>query len=146
MPKQIILLLLSIGFVCPSFAERFSYRDSKALNSDDLLFKENSRNRDRVFTDYEIIDASVSLGVSSGGCGQINIGQTLRANLRNLLNEKTFQQMGSDLAGSSFMLLTCYWSPQLCSIMKSLKRWWPKKTRSCSNVKALLLNKGSTLA
>ncbi len=119
MPKQIILLILTMGVVCPSFAERFSYRDSKTLSSDDLLFKENSRNRDRVFTDYEIIDASVSLGVSSGGCGQINVAQTLRTNLRNLLSEKTFQQMGSDLAGSSFMLLTCYWSPQLCSIMKS---------------------------
>lgn len=118
---QLKLILVFMIFCHGWFSEarNFSYRDRKEFRSDDFLLRENGMKRDLIFNDYNIIDASIDLGVSTGGCGQINVGQTLRANLRNLLSEKTFQQMGSDLAGSSFMLLTCYWSPQLCSIMKN---------------------------
>ncbi|MCB0364142.1 MAG: hypothetical protein H6624_16800 [Bdellovibrionaceae bacterium] len=118
MPRGLLIILF---FLYPDmiFGQEFSYKDSGSFSSKDYFFKENGENRDRSFQGYQILELDVDLGVSTGSCGEINIHKTLAGSLKNILNERTFKRIGKDLASSSFMLLTCYWSPQICSILKS---------------------------
>lgn len=123
MPKLRLILIILILFsgITRADANNYSYRDSKSFSSDDFLLKENSEIRDRSFSNYKIVSADLDLGVSSGGCGQIDIQKTLRGSLKGIMDERIFKEMGANLAGSSFMLLTCYWSPQICSILKNAR-------------------------
>lgn len=121
MPRLILIVFILFSGAVNSEANNYSYRDSKSFSSDDFLYKENSELRDRSFSNYTIVDAGLDLGISSGGCGQIDIHKTLRGSLKGIMDERIFKEMGADLAGSSFMLLTCYWSPQICSILKNAR-------------------------
>lgn len=94
----------------------FDYRGAKELTPNDYLFKSQDDEGD-IFEQYKTIDLGVDLNISSD-CGKINVTGTYRAALKNLLDTKYFGKVGMDILSASPMLLTCYFSPTWCSILK----------------------------
>jgi hypothetical protein len=84
-----------------------------------------------------VVDLSASIGVGAD-CGRIDLKSTLRATLSNVLDAKYFGDMGKDILAASPMLLTCYFSPTWCSILKhsQISANWLSKMRldQCSLV------------
>ncbi len=116
-------------------AEDFRY--SGRLSPSDYLMGTQDQHRDPVFDKYRTIDLGVNLGVGSD-CGKIDFKSTLRASLSNILDTKYFGDMGKDILGASPMLLTCYFSPTWCAILKhsQISAHWMSQLRldQCSIV------------
>lgn len=93
------------------------FRNQTRISPNDYLFKSNGDYRDPVFDNYKVIDLGASLGVGSD-CGRIDFKRTLQSSLKNVLDTKYFGQIGHDILASSPMLLTCYFSPTWCAILK----------------------------
>ncbi len=114
--KYIILILLLVPITGFS-NEGFSYRHSDRLSPNDYLFNFNGRNNDPIFDEHNTVDLGLDLGVGSD-CGRIDLKGTLKATLKNILDSKYFEQLGQDIIAASPMLITCYFSPSWCSILK----------------------------
>ena len=115
MRKYFFLFLVTL---CPqAHTEDLNWRHRTNLNSNDFLFRENTRRKDAVFDEFRTVDLGISLGIGSD-CGRVNFRSTLQATLKNLLNSEYFGDMGKDILGASPMLLTCYFSPTWCAILK----------------------------
>ena len=93
------------------------YRNATELSPSDYLFGSHSR-QESVFDEYRTVDLSADLGISGADCGKIDIKNTLQGALRNVLDTKYLGSMGKDIVGASPMLLTCYFSPTWCAILK----------------------------
>ena len=94
-----------------------NYQDVETYSPSDYLLKSYGRRKDPVFDEYRTIDLSAELGVGAD-CGRISIENTMKAALKNVLDARYLEGMGQDILASSPMLLTCYFSPTWCSILK----------------------------
>lgn len=111
--------LLLLVFLTPAMlSAQTDIRSSTRLNSADYFYGSYGPNNDEIFDRMTIVDLSADLGVGSD-CGKINVSNTLRASLGNIIDDKYFQKLGQNIVASSGMLLTCYLSPTWCSILKS---------------------------
>lgn len=108
---------LSLSFIFPAVSEAFESQNQTRLSPHDYLFKSYEDYRDPVFDNYKVIDLGASLGVGSD-CGRIDFKSTLQSSLKNILDTKYFGQIGNEILASSPMLLTCYFSPTWCAILK----------------------------
>ena len=98
-------------------AANINYYSTNHLEPKDYLYGANGALADPVFDRYRTIDLDVDIGITSD-CGRINIRNTLRAALQNILDTKYLEDMGKDILAASPMLLTCYFSPTWCAILK----------------------------
>lgn len=98
-------------------AKGFNYRHSSEMTSSDYLFKERSNLNDSVFDNYQTIELGFNLGIGAD-CGKVDFKSTLQGTLKNLLDAKYFESVGNNILAASPMLLTCYFSPTWCSILK----------------------------
>jgi hypothetical protein len=98
-------------------AKDFNYRHSSEMTSSDYLFKERSNLNDSVFDNYQTIELGFNLGIGAD-CGKVDFKSTLQGTLKNLLDAKYFESVGNNILAASPMLLTCYFSPTWCSILK----------------------------
>ena len=111
---SVILLMFLFKSV---LAKDFNYKHNSEMNSMDYLFKDRNPDMDYVFNNYQTLDLGFKLGVNAD-CGRIDFRNTLQGALRNLLDSKYFESVGNNIMAASPMLLTCYFSPTWCSILK----------------------------
>ncbi|PIP90676.1 MAG: hypothetical protein COW01_05420 [Bdellovibrionales bacterium CG12_big_fil_rev_8_21_14_0_65_38_15] len=93
------------------------YRNVGTLSPSDYLLGSHGRGRDPVFDEYRTIDLNLDIGLGAD-CGRISIENTMKAALKNILDARYLGDMGKDIMAASPMLLTCYFSPTWCSILK----------------------------
>ena len=114
-------VLLLFVFLClenpHAFADTSEFRQSTQLYPSEYLLQSREPRHDPVFDHARVIDLSATIGVGSD-CGRIDFKSTLRATLSNVLDTKYFGNMGADILAASPMLLTCYFSPTWCAILK----------------------------
>ncbi len=96
------------------------FRSESRKQANDYLFGPNGHLSDPVFDKFRTIDLDVDIGIGSD-CGRINIQKTLKAGLTNILDSKYFEKVGQDIMAASPMLLTCYFSPTWCAILKNFR-------------------------
>ena len=109
-----IFLLVAIA---SNHAAAEHFRHSTRFAPGDYLLRSLDQHEDSIFDNYKTIDLGASIGVGSD-CGRIDFTSTLRASLKNLLDTKYFANIGQNIIASSPMLLTCYFSPTWCAILK----------------------------
>lgn len=113
--KRILLLWLLGSY--PAHANSFDFRTSSRLSPEDYLLGSYGSLDDPLFD--KVADASLDLDIGIGSdCGQIDFRNTLKAALNNVLDEKYLQKLGNQLMAASPMLITCYFSPTWCAILK----------------------------
>lgn len=118
---NLIFLLFALVLSSPSaLAQNFNYRHNSEMSSTDYLFKERSQGSDYIFDNYQTIDLGFELGVGTD-CGRIDFKNTLQGALKNLLDAQYFESVGNNIMLASPMLLTCYFSPTWCSILKHIR-------------------------
>ena len=99
------------------FAGDVDYRSDNQLSPSDYLMGSHGKVKDPVFDKDRTIHLNVDIGIGSD-CGRIDIKHTLNAALKNILDTKYFANIGRDIMAASPMLLTCYYSPTWCAILK----------------------------
>jgi hypothetical protein len=116
---QITLWLMLVVSPLSSFASDsdFSYRNRTDVGAGDYLFRSQGLKKDPVFDEFRTVDVGVNLGIGSD-CGRVDFKSTLQASLKNVLDSRYFGDMGKDIMAGSPMLLTCYFSPTWCAILK----------------------------
>lgn len=114
-PTLVLGILLLLGNLRWVKADDLRY--SGRLRPNDYLMGSQEEHRDPVFDKFRTVDLSASIGVGSD-CGRIDVKSTLRSSLQNILDSKYFGDMGRDILAASPMLLTCYFSPTWCAILK----------------------------
>ena len=117
LPALLFLSALSAMAVAAQRAKNFNYRHNSEMSSTDYLFKERSPESDYIFDNYQTMDLGFKLGIDAD-CGRIDFKNTLQGALKNLLDSKYFESLGNNIMAASPMLLTCYFSPTWCSILK----------------------------
>ncbi len=103
--------------ISPAFADTTRYEHTSKMSPSDYLLQSRDQHSDSVFDQYKTVDLGLSVGVGSD-CGRINFTSTLQASLKNILDTKYFGEVGKDILAGSPMLLTCYFSPTWCAILK----------------------------
>jgi hypothetical protein len=111
----VLCVLVVLGGVKLSRAQEVQV--SGKLSPSDYLLGSQGDHQDPVFDKYRTIELDAKLGVGSD-CGRVDFKSTLKASLSNVLDAKYFGDMGKDILGASPMLLTCYFSPTWCAILK----------------------------
>ncbi len=114
--KEISMILVLIAISLNASAN-YSYRHSSKLRPNDYLLNSRDRGKDPVFDGNATANLGVDLGIGSD-CGRVDLKSTLRASLKNLLDAQYFGDMGRDILAASPMLVTCYFSPTWCAILK----------------------------
>ena len=118
MKTYLFILMVFMAMSPNSFANNdLDYRNVGTLSPSDYLLGSHGRGRDPVFDEYRTIDLSLDIGLGAD-CGRISIENTMRAALKNILDARYLGDMGKDIMAASPMLLTCYFSPTWCSILK----------------------------
>ena len=112
-----LILLILISHGSKAFGQEIDYFHSGEMEPSDYLLGSNSKNGDPIFDRYRTVDLNVDIGVGTD-CGRISIKDTMRAALKNILDTKYLGDMGQDIVAASPMLLTCYFSPTWCAILK----------------------------
>lgn len=95
----------------------YYYMNRSELGSGDYLYRNQPMRRDPVFDQYRTVDLGINLGIGSD-CGRVDFKNTLQATLKNILDSRYFGDMGKDIIAGSPMLMTCYFSPTWCAILK----------------------------
>lgn len=114
----VLWLLACLCMMNPrAYADSSDFRQSTQLYPSEYLLQSREPRHDPVFDHARTIDLSATVGVGSD-CGRIDFKSTLRATLNNVLDTKYFGDMGKDILAASPMLLTCYFSPTWCAILK----------------------------
>ena len=113
------LIIIALVATSPSFAAGVDYRSSNTLNAEDYLFSSGGKFEDPVFAN-PTINLDIDIGVTSD-CGRIDIRNTMQAALRNILDSKYLERLGHDIAAASPMLVSCYFSPTWCAILKNFQ-------------------------
>ena len=114
-PALILGALFFLSGLKVVHAEDIKY--SGRLKPSDYLLGSQEQSRDPVFDKYRTVELDANLGIGSD-CGRVDFKSTLRASLQNILDTKYFGDMGKDILAASPMLLTCYFSPTWCAILK----------------------------
>ena len=99
------------------YGQDWNYRSSERLRPSDYLFGSNEKDLDSSFDDYETIDLGVKLRIGAD-CGRIDVGATLKAAVKNILNADYFIAQAEKTVAAAPMLALCYLSPTLCAILK----------------------------
>lgn len=116
--KEVLFFLVVMGSLIAHAGDNdFSFKNTSEVRPNDYLFQSQGLKRDPVFDEYRTIDVGVNLGIGSD-CGRVDFRSTLQASLKNMLDSKYFGDMGKDIIAGSPMLLTCYFSPTWCAILK----------------------------
>ncbi len=121
--RLFISLALLVALLKPniSVGQDWSRKHSIKLSPSDYLLKDRGDRSDPIFENRPTIELGANLGIGSD-CGKVNFSSTLKATLKNLLgSKKYFEKVGMDILAASPMLLTCYFSPTWCSILKSTR-------------------------
>ena len=113
---HVMAALAAMVFSSPTFAQ-VDYQSSSTLSPNDYLFGSHGKRSDPVFDNFRTVDLGIDLGIGAD-CGRIDFRGTMRAALGNILDSKYIEDMGRDIIAASPMLLTCYYSPTWCSILK----------------------------
>ena len=116
----VINIILLIFFGSSALASDFNYKNTSEFSANDYLFKNRGDLNDSVFDRYQTIELGVDLAIGSD-CGRVDFRSTLKGTLKNLLDAEYFEDMGRNIIAASPMLLTCYFSPTWCSILKHTK-------------------------
>lgn len=98
-------------------AKDISYKNSSSFSPSDYLYGSHGKNSDPVFDNFRVIDLGIDLAIGSD-CGKVDFKSTLKHTFKNVLDAKYFENMGKDIIAASPMLLTCYFSPTWCAILK----------------------------
>jgi hypothetical protein len=115
------IIALIGALLCSAVAQAsIDHRSTNKLQPSDYLYGSYGALGDPVFDEYRTISLDVDVGISSD-CGRINIKNTLSAALRNVLDTKYLGRIGHDILAASPMLLTCYFSPTWCAILKHMQ-------------------------
>ncbi|MFK7824474.1 MAG: hypothetical protein AB8G05_09965 [Oligoflexales bacterium] len=102
------------------FAGNIDYRSTNRLEPEDYLLGSFGELEDTVFDRYRTVSLEVDIGIASD-CGRIDVRNTMRAALKNILDTKYLGALGRNIIASSPMLLTCYMSPTWCAILKQFR-------------------------
>ena len=109
------------ALLCGAVAQAsIDHRSTNKLQPSDYLYGSYGELGDPVFDEYRTVSLDVDIGIGSD-CGRINIKNTLSAALRNVLDTKYLGRIGHDILAASPMLLTCYFSPTWCAILKHMQ-------------------------
>lgn len=111
------LLIAALALIYSINASAQAFRYSTRIEPSEYLYGSYGSDTDKIFDQMAIVDLSADLGIGSD-CGRLNVANTLRASLNNILDEKYFQSLGRNIVAASPMLLSCYLSPTWCSILK----------------------------
>ncbi len=114
---QHLIFIVTMIYPLSIFGEDIDYRSNNKMEASDYLLTPSGSLGDPVFDNFRTIELNVDIGIGSD-CGRINIKNTLRAALKNVLDSKYLEDMGRDILAASPMLLTCYFSPTWCAILK----------------------------
>lgn len=114
--KNLFLLIVFLSQAALA-ASDLDYRNMGTLAPSDYLFGSHGRAKDPVFDEYRTVDLNLNIGIGAD-CGRMNIHNTMQAALKNVLDSKYLGDIGKDIMASSPLLLTCYFSPTWCSILK----------------------------
>lgn len=114
---KFLLLVILLPKSLLAYNNDFSFKNKTQIQANDYLFQSQGLKKDPVFDDLRTVDVGVNLGVGSD-CGRIDFKSTLQASLKNVLDSRYFGDMGKDIIAGSPMLLTCYFSPTWCAILK----------------------------
>ncbi len=117
MIKSLKFILLLIPLTSFANDKQFNYRNTSEYSSNDYLMKQRTEKNDSVFDRYQTADLGINLAIGSD-CGRVDFKSTLQGTLKNLLDSKYFETLGQNIMAASPMLLTCYFSPTWCSILK----------------------------
>lgn len=93
------------------------YEKQTTFSPNDYLLKSRDERRDSIFDRYQAVDLGVDLAIGSD-CGRVDFKSTLQTSLKNMLDSKYFEDLGKDIIAASPMLVTCYFSPTWCAILK----------------------------
>ncbi len=115
--KTKLILVLLILISTNAHSSEFNYRNTTENSANDYLFKSRGDVNDSVFDRYQTVELGVDLAIGSD-CGRVDFKSTLKGTLKNMLDAKYFENLGQNIMASSPMLLTCYFSPTWCSILK----------------------------
>ena len=113
-----MVVLCLIAFLAARVpAQAADIRHSGKMTPNEYLLRSQEQRKDPIFDNARVVDLSATLGVGSD-CGKIDFKNTLQASLKNILDTKYFGNLGSSIISASPMLLTCYFSPTWCAILK----------------------------
>ncbi|MFK7822705.1 MAG: hypothetical protein AB8G05_01005, partial [Oligoflexales bacterium] len=115
-----LILFFIVVFPSNLLAGNIDYRSSNQLEPGDYLLGSFGELEDTVFDRYRTVSLEVDIGIASD-CGRIDVRNTMRAALKNILDTKYLGSLGRNIIGSSPMLLTCYMSPTWCAILKQFR-------------------------
>src|SRR5471030_354499 len=96
--KNVLFLSLALPSLIAGesgLAGNVDHYSTNTLSPNDYLFGANGALGDPVFDKYRTISLDVDIGIGSD-CGRINITNTLRAALKNILDSKYLESMGRD--------------------------------------------------
>ncbi|MGE4233552.1 MAG: hypothetical protein AB7F43_09510 [Bacteriovoracia bacterium] len=100
-----------------TFADTQRFERSSRFSPQDYILQSRDNHTDAVFDNYRTVELGAQIGVGAD-CGKINFEATLKSSLKNVLDTKYFGEVGKDIIAASPMLLTCYFSPTWCAILK----------------------------
>ena len=112
-----LTLFLCLNYQAMAEGSNIDFRSMNDLSPNDYLFGAYGQLEDPTFDKYRTVDLNVDIGIGTD-CGRIDIKNTLQAALKNVLDAKYLKGMGKDILAASPMLLTCYFSPTWCAILK----------------------------
>src|SRR3989338_8900059 len=90
----VFFLIAVLAANTPGRADDIYYRGRMSPN--DYLLRSHDQKSDPVFDNSRVIDLSASIGVGSD-CGKIDFKNTLQASLKNVLDTKYFEGLGSSI-------------------------------------------------
>lgn len=113
------LALLTLVASSQMEAANVDFRTSNTLKPEDYLLSGQTQSYDHAFNN-PTVNLDIDVGITSD-CGRIDFRSTMQAALRNILNAKYFRRLGNTIVAASPTLLTCYFSPTWCAILKNFR-------------------------
>ena len=117
--KNFPLLLFAVLFFAPNMARSadLDYRNVNELSPNDYLLGSHGKRKDPIFDELREVDLSIDVGIGAD-CGKMSVKNTMQAALKNVLDTRYLGSIGRDILAASPMLISCYFSPSWCSILK----------------------------
>jgi hypothetical protein len=116
----LIFIIIHTPLASSKSHDNTQFEYSGDLGASDYLYGAYGNNKDPVFDVYRTVSLDVDLGISAD-CGKLDFKSTVKGALKNILDTKYLGAMGQSILAASPMLLTCYFSPTWCSILKNAR-------------------------
>jgi len=113
-------LLLFVALYClPNLVlgADLDYRNVNELSPNDYLLGSHGKRKDPIFDELREVDLSLDVGIGAD-CGKMSIKNTMQAALKNILDTRYLGSLGQDIISASPLLISCYFSPSWCSVLK----------------------------